>query len=124
MTPQERIAFVDALKIKREAKRTVSRPQRLPSSVNNASAAVAGGSLFTFVGDVDPQTRVSLLNFGEDARHKPAIICYIQEDVLNSMLLAELSADAQYSRNQQTAEWYALFSGVLKTVGWKTVKFE
>lgn len=51
-------------------------------------------------------------------------ICYIQDDVLHSTLLAQLSADAHYDRTEQTQEWYAFYLGVLNNVGWVTVKFE
>ena len=42
-----------------------------------------------------------------------------REDLLNSCLLAQLSANKQHDRERATLDWYAHYRKVLLTVGWR-----
>ena len=41
-----------------------------------------------------------------------------KSDVLNSTLLAHLTADKKYNRNKDTDKWYEIYINVLGKVGW------
>lgn len=46
-----------------------------------------------------------------------------QQDALNSTLLAQLAANAQYDRTKDTVNWYKAYAQVLETVGWQVQNF-
>ena len=68
----------------------------------NSTRAIDGASVMSFVGDISGQDRY---------------------DVLNSVLLAQLAANKAYNREDQTVEWYHMYSEVLENVGWVVPKF-
>ena len=61
------------------------------------SAAVVAGSTISFVSGVPAQ---------------------LQQDVMNSALLAQLAANKAYDRETQTVNWYDKYKEVLENVGW------
>jgi hypothetical protein len=65
--------------------------------VTKPSAAVDAGSLVLFMADVSEQHR---------------------SDVLNSLLLAQLSASKQFDREVDTDKWYVSYRDVLEQIGW------
>ncbi|TFK78950.1 hypothetical protein K466DRAFT_668278 [Polyporus arcularius HHB13444] len=67
------------------------------------SAAVAAGSSVSFVGNLPAQ---------------------MKSDVLNSTLFAQLAANKQYDRQDQTTQWYDYYKYVLETVGYNVQGFD
>ena len=45
-----------------------------------------------------------------------------KEDVLNSTLLAQLTANRKHDRERDTGAWYDAYRGVLEQVGWASQK--
>ncbi|MDK2123372.1 hypothetical protein [Parachitinimonas caeni] len=80
---------------------TASTPLRVAQG-EDAGAAVAAGSLVSFVSGLTEQ-------------HK--------NDVLNSTLLAQLAASKAYDRFKQTKLWYDKYVEVLAQVGWVVPAF-
>ncbi|RDX51547.1 hypothetical protein OH76DRAFT_301409 [Lentinus brumalis] len=70
---------------------------------NQDSAAVDAGSSVSFVGNLPGQ---------------------MKSDVLNSTLFAQLAANKQYDRQNQTTDWYDYYKYVLETVGWNVQGFD
>ena len=68
-----------------------------------AQGAFDDGSVMTFVGDITGQAR---------------------NDVLNSVLLAQLAANHAYDRESDTENWYHKYSEVLENTGWTVPQFE
>ena len=75
----------------------------LTASAGTSGGAVDGGSLVSFTSEIDEQNR---------------------SDVENSVLLAQLAADSQYQRNENSDLWYKVFVNVLSKVGWIIQEFE
>jgi hypothetical protein len=74
----------------------------------------------------------TLVNFvaGIGQQHKARVSCHmlfgtllteaVQDDVLNSMQLAEMAATHMYKRDTQLEQWYTKYNKVLSLVGWVT----
>ncbi|RPD54392.1 hypothetical protein L226DRAFT_541164 [Lentinus tigrinus ALCF2SS1-7] len=67
------------------------------------SAAVNAGASVSFVGNITGQMKF---------------------DVLNSTLFAQLAANKQYNRQDETTQWYDYYKYVLETVGWNVQNFD
>ncbi|RDX44731.1 hypothetical protein OH76DRAFT_1559541 [Lentinus brumalis] len=79
-------------------------------SDNQDSAAVDAGSSVSFVGNLPGQMKASSTR--------------LYSDVLNSTLFAQLAANKQYDRQNQTTAWYDYYKYVLETVGWNVQGFD
>ncbi|KAG9077378.1 hypothetical protein FRC06_008952 [Ceratobasidium sp. 370] len=66
------------------------------------SAAISAGGQPSFVSSLTPLQR---------------------DDVLNSILLAQLGASALYDRNSQRDQWYHKYKEILQECGWKVDEF-
>ncbi|KAF8184181.1 hypothetical protein BJ912DRAFT_533182 [Pholiota molesta] len=73
------------------------------SSVSDDSAAVAAAGVASFIQNLSRQK---------------------QQDVLDSTLLAQLSASGQYDRFEQTEQWYNYYTWVLQNIGWVVKEFK
>jgi len=103
---QSRVNFIQKLEIDHADITTISLMLNAPdTSTNKEQGFVNAGSLVIFVGEISSQNR---------------------EDVLNSMLFAQLSADKRYDRLSETDEWYKVFVKVLQIMGLviENVQFE
>lgn len=100
---RDALAFINTI--------TLAEPDASLAALAGEAAAVTEGDK---AGYVDAGSLVSFVA-GVPLQHK--------QDVLNSTLLAQLAASAQYSREKQTAEWYAYYRNVLENIGWVIGKF-
>ncbi|KAF8187742.1 hypothetical protein BJ912DRAFT_1108831 [Pholiota molesta] len=76
---------------------------RLSSVSDDDSAAVAAAGVASFIQNLSRQK---------------------QQDVLDSTLLAQLSASGQYDRFEQTEQWYNYYTWVLQNIGWVVKEFK
>lgn len=93
----DRLAYIEALEI--DDSRRVDGPfdgSRVASGEEGA-AVIDAGSMISFLGSVSKQH---------------------QDDVKNSLLLAQLAANKYCNREDNAAEWYKKYQEVLETVGW------
>jgi hypothetical protein len=81
---------------------TVDRASAAVFADETPGAAVAAGSLVSFVGGISGVQK---------------------SDVLNSTLLAQLAATKKFNRFTQADEWYEIYRGVLSNVGWNVPAF-
>ena len=124
MHTQERIDFINALEIDPVAAERALSSRRIVGSSDKASAAVVGSSLISFVDKLDEQSRACLLIFFDEGGGQVTILFFIQNDVMNSTLLAQLGADARFSKTKQTDRWYEKYQETLGKVGWVTKNFK
>jgi hypothetical protein len=94
-TAEDALAFVQGLTLAEVPSDLAALPALLAADTD--PAYVDAGSVVSFVRGVSPQ-------------HK--------EDVLNSVLLAQLGASAKYNREKHIAKWYAYYQKIFGTVGW------
>jgi hypothetical protein len=89
-TQQDLSAYIAALELDdSRLPNTAPHPVRFDTT---DSGYVDAGSLISFVAGVSAENRA---------------------DILNSTLLAQLAANKQYNREQQTQEWYGMYREVL-----------
>ncbi|KAI0706874.1 hypothetical protein C8T65DRAFT_220266 [Cerioporus squamosus] len=92
---QDRIKFIKGLHI--------AAPRgRAAHADGEDSAAVSDGSTVSFVGNLPIQQK---------------------SDVLNSTLLAQLAANKQHNRQNDTKAWYDYYKYVLENIGWNVQSF-
>ncbi len=110
LTSASRKQFIQSLQLARPVRATeqffsAQPPATLPGpqvSDNQPGNFVDAGSVVSFVS-------------GLSADH--------QTSVLNSTLLAQLAANKQYDREQDTTNWYKFYRNVLEHVGWQMQAF-
>jgi len=91
------IEYIDGLELPKVGHHVVLRspPDEVP--VTGASAAIAGGSILSFVAGLSQQAR---------------------EDVLNSTLLMQLAASKRYNKSTEREEWFKFYTEGLGKLGW------
>ncbi|UNO41532.1 hypothetical protein [Streptomyces sp. MST-110588] len=99
---QGRLWFVDQLDLDQPREPYHFKPRALHDTTKKR-AAVNAGSLVSFVAGVSAQAK---------------------DDILNSVLLAQLAANKKYNRERDTVNWYAFYRNVLEHVGWALQAFE
>lgn len=80
-----------------------SEPVSLLGDAGDPTAAVTPGALISFVAGIPPGQK---------------------NDILNSILFAQLAASAQYDREDEPVEWYGFYRFVLENVGWVIPNYE
>ncbi|VDC02114.1 unnamed protein product [Peniophora sp. CBMAI 1063] len=65
----------------------------------------------------------ALVNDGVCSSFAANITGQMKADVMNSVLLAQLAANAKFNRQTQVDEWYDEYRKVLETVGWIVERF-
>jgi hypothetical protein len=106
----ERVQYVRQLRIDREER-------VVPSSATEDSWSFRDRDDH---GPREPRTRAT-----SGAVDGNALICFTdgidedaQQDVLNSMLLAQLEANSKYSKDDQFEAWFIHYKAVLNQIGW------
>ncbi|TFK81631.1 hypothetical protein K466DRAFT_666998 [Polyporus arcularius HHB13444] len=97
------ISISDRIKIIKEIDVSLPKGQGVVFAKEEESAAVAAGSSVSFVGNLPAQ---------------------MKSDVLNSTLFAQLAANKQFDRQEQTTKWYDYYKYVLETVGYNVQSFD
>ncbi|RDX44724.1 hypothetical protein OH76DRAFT_1421205 [Lentinus brumalis] len=97
------ISISDRLKIIKGIDVAVPKGQGAVFANEEESAAVAAGSSVSFVGSLPAQ---------------------MKSDVLNSTLFAQLAANKQHDRQEETTKWYDYYKYVLETVGYNVQGFD
>ncbi len=92
---------------------------------SQGSATVAGGSFVSFVGNLPSQQKASRMAV------LWLVLCVLltptscsQADVVNSTLFAQLVANKQHDRQNDSKAWYDSYQGVLESLGWTVPSFE
>ncbi|CDO73820.1 hypothetical protein BN946_scf185015.g149 [Trametes cinnabarina] len=110
MTIEDRISRIHRIAIQDQdlsmsprVVRTMAKNQDR-AAMDEDSAAVAGGSIISFVGDLSRQTKAT-------RRH-------------NSTLFAQLAANANYNRQDDMTKWHEYYGSVLEQLGWTMRSFK
>ncbi|TFK85836.1 hypothetical protein K466DRAFT_664221 [Polyporus arcularius HHB13444] len=94
---EDRIQCIQALHI------ASLQAHAVPVGDGEGSAAVGGGSFISFLGDLPAQQK---------------------EDVLHSTLFAQLVANKQHDRQNDSEAWYDRYKDVLASLGWMIRSFD
>ncbi|RDX44689.1 hypothetical protein OH76DRAFT_1559509 [Lentinus brumalis] len=97
------ISISDRIKIIKGIDVAVPKGQGAVFANEEESAAVAAGSSVSFVGNLPAQ---------------------MKSDVLNSTLFAQLAANKQHDRQEETTKWYDYYKYVLETIGYNVQSFD
>jgi hypothetical protein len=95
MTAKERSSFLESLQLAEPSSPYMLKMLSIQDSPR--TAYIVGGSAISFVAGVSPIS---------------------QRDALNSTLLAQLAANKQFDRENDTVKWYGFYKYVLENVGW------
>ena len=87
------------------------------------SAAAASPHLPAAGAGDDTMLDFGFVNLGSLQAFTAGISSQHRQDVLNSTLLAQLAADANFNRQTQIDDWYTEYIGILSRVGWSISPF-